>query len=105
MDDSCTFVLFDADAPPIALLTCRCSTRRRAITSVQVNWTNHCRSSPSKVRTSSAGNRATHQSINFVTANAYVAEHAVIHAREFRGIAAGAKLCLDRRSGFRECSE
>src|SRR5262249_44485996 len=57
---------------------------------------------PAKVRTSCAGNRPPDQRVNFAAANAYVAEHAVIHAREFRSSAAGAQLRLDRRSGFRQ---
>src|SRR5262245_41106295 len=43
-----------------------------------------------------AGKAAAHQSINFASADAYVAEHAILHAREFRGISAGAQLRLHR---------
>src|SRR5262249_33086526 len=60
---------------------------------------------PAKVRTACAGNRPPDQRVNFATADAYVAEHAVIHAREFRSIAAGAQLRLGRRSGFRQRDE
>jgi hypothetical protein len=60
---------------------------------------------PAKVRTSCAGKRAPDQRVNFATAYAYVAEHAVIQAREFRSIAAGAQLRVDRRSGFRQHCE
>ena len=51
---------------------------------------------PAKVLGSSAGHPAAHQSINFTSADAYVAEHAILHAREFRDIPAGAQFRLHR---------
>src|SRR5262249_2381498 len=47
---------------------------------------------PSPMRSLAARNRATHQALNFASADAYVAEHAVVEARELRSSATSAQL-------------